>query len=130
MPLASRIWLSCGRRRNSRPVRRKLQANVSAGIVDRRREVVKQGAVGVEHLGDGGFEELLLALEVVVERAHPDVGRLSDLQHRHVDLARGDERLRRLDQRGAGALFAPFQPVDRGALLFGHALTVAERRQF
>ena len=36
-PLASRIRLSCGRRRNSRPVSRKLRANVSAGSSSDRR---------------------------------------------------------------------------------------------
>ena len=76
------------------------------GVVDGRGEPVQQRPVGVEDLGDGGVEQLLLAVEVVVERTHPDVGGLGDLQHRHVEPALGDQRLRRLDQRRPGALFA------------------------
>ena len=82
----------------------------------------------VEHLGDGGLEELLLAVEVVVERAHPDVGGLGDLQDRHVELACGDEALRGLDQRGAGALLAALEAVDGrlGTALRVTSLTVAD----
>ena len=76
--------LACGRCRNSRPVSRKLLANVSAGSVDRRGEPVQQRAVGVQHLGDGSLEQLLLALEVVVERTDADVGGLSDREHGHM----------------------------------------------
>ena len=126
MPLASRIWLSCGRLRNSRPVSRKLQANISAGSSIVRGQLVQQRAVCVEHLGDRGLEQLLLAVEVVVERAHPDVGGLGDLQDRDVDLACGDEALRGPDQRSAGALLAALEAVDGRLGLFGHALTVAE----
>ena len=86
--------------------------------------------MGVEHVGDRGLEQLFLAVEVVVERAHPDVCGLGDLQDRHVELARGNERLRGLDQRGARALFAPLQPVDRVVLLLAHAPTIAEISQF
>ncbi len=87
--------------------------------------------MGVEHLGDGGLEQLLLAVEVVVERPHPDVGGLRDLQDRHVDLARGDEALRGLDQRRARALFAPLEAVD-GRLVTASVtpLTVAEILSF
>ena len=112
-PLASRISLSCGRRRNSRPVSRKLAAKVSAGSSIDCGEPVQQRAVGVEHVGDRGLEQLLLAVEVVVEGTHPDVGGLGDLQDRHVDLALGDEPLRGLDQRRPGALLAPLQAVGR-----------------
>ena len=82
--------------------------------------------MAVEHVGDSGFEEFFLAVEVVVERAHPDVGGLGDLQYRHVELALRDERLRGLNQRGTRALFAPLKPVDRVVLLFAHGLTIAE----
>ena len=84
----------------------------------------------VEHIGDGGLEQLLLALEVVVERPHADVGRLSDLQHRHVQLARGDEALRGLDQGCAGALLSPLEAVDRALVLVAHALTIADNISF
>ena len=92
--------------------------------------MVQQRAVCIEHLGDGGFEELLLAFEVVVERSHPDVGGLRDLQDRDVDLACGDEALRGLDQRSAGALLAALEAVDGRLGLFGHVLTVAESVSF
>ncbi len=93
--------------------------------------MVEQCAVRIEHLGDGSLEQLLLALEVVVERAHPDVGGLGDLQDRDIDLARGDECLSRRDQCGAGALFAPLEAID-GRYLTGSAtrLTVAESLSF
>jgi hypothetical protein len=83
------------------------------GIVERRGEAVQQRPVSVQHIGDRGLEQLLLAVEVVVERTHPDVGGLRDLQYRHVDLAFGDQPLCRLDERGPGALFAPLQPIRR-----------------
>ncbi len=86
--------------------------------------------MGIEHLGDGGVEQLLLALEVVVERPHPHIGRLGDLQNRHIDLARGDERLRSLDQRGARTLLAPYQSVDGPLSWICHVLTVAEKLSF
>ena len=73
---------------------------------------VEQRPVGIEGLGDGGFEQPFLALEVVVERAHADVRGLGDLEYRDGDLALGDEGLRRRDQGRAGALLAPLQSVD------------------
>ena len=92
-PLCSRTLLSSGLRRCSRPVSRKLCANTSAGSSMSAVSWSSSGAVGVEGVLDGGVEELLLALEVVVERAHPDVGGLGDLQDRDVDLAGRDEGL-------------------------------------
>ena len=87
------------------------------GVVDRLGEPVQQRAVRVEHVGDRGLEQLLLAVEVVVEGTHPDVGGLGDLQDRHVELALGDQPLRRLDQRRPGALLAPLQAVDAAPLV-------------
>ena len=67
----------------------------------------------VEHIDDRGLEQLRLAVEVVVEGAHPDVGGLGDFQDRHVDPSLGDQPLGGLDQRRPGALFAPLQSVGR-----------------
>jgi hypothetical protein len=69
--------------------------------------------VGVQHVGDRGLEQLLLAVEVVIEGTHPDVGGPGDLQDRHVDLPFGDQPLRGFDQRRPGALLAPLQAVGR-----------------
>ena len=89
------------------------------GVLDAGGEVVEQLAVGVHHGLDGGLEELLLGLEVVVERAHAHVGGLGDLQDRHVRPALGDEGLRRPDEGRPGPGLAPVQPVGLcvGALL-------------
>jgi hypothetical protein len=57
------------------------------------------------------LEQLLLAVEVVVEGTHADVGGLSDLQDRDVDPSLGDQPLRGLDQRRSGALLTPLQAV-------------------
>ena len=65
-------------------------------------EPIQQRPVGVEDLGDGRVEQLLLAVEVVVERTHSDIGCLGDLQHRDVEPALGDQRLSRIDQRRPG----------------------------
>jgi len=48
------------------------------GVVHLRGELVEQGAVRVEGLLDGGVEQLLPALEVVVERAVPDLRDLAE----------------------------------------------------
>lgn len=63
------------------------------------------------------LEQLFFTVEVVIKRAHADVGGLGDLQHRRVRLAGDDEPLRGLDQRSSGALPTPFQPVGRHAWL-------------
>jgi hypothetical protein len=82
--------------------------------------------VGIERLGDRRLEELLLALEVVVEGTHSHIGRLRDFQDGHIDLVRGNEALRRLDQRGSRALFASLEAVDRRLRLLTHPSKVAE----
>ncbi|SIL68566.1 Uncharacterised protein [Mycobacteroides abscessus subsp. abscessus] len=74
----------------------------------------------VEHIGHGRIEKRFLTVEVVVKRTHSDVCRLRDFQHRHVELALGDQGLRSLDQRCAGALFSPFQAVGRLVLRCAH----------
>jgi hypothetical protein len=56
-------------------------------------ELVQGGAEGVEGVLDGGVEEFLLRLEVVVERAHPDVRGLGDLLDRDVRSPGRDEAL-------------------------------------
>src|SRR5689334_19031877 len=66
----------------------------------------------VEYLAHGGGEEFVLAVEVVVERTHSDVGGLGDVEHRHVEPARGDEALRGADQCRPGALLASLHPAD------------------
>ncbi len=82
--------------------------------------------MGVERLGDRSLEQLLFALEVVVEGTHSHIGRLGDLQDGHVDLVRRDEALRRLDQCRPRALFAARQAVARRLRLITHPLKVAE----
>jgi hypothetical protein len=73
-------------------------------VVQAGCQLVQQGPVGVEGVLDRGLVELLLAGEVVVERSHPHVGGLGDLQDRDVFLPGRDEGLgRRPHQRGAGA---------------------------
>ena len=82
--------------------------------------------MGVERLPHCDGEELFLAVEVVVERAHPDVGGLGDVQHRHAEPAFSDESLRRGDQRGPGALLASLHSTDaRLGRLLHHYLTVS-----
>jgi hypothetical protein len=88
-------------------------------VLDGFGEPVQHRPVSVEYVGDGRVEQLLLAVEVVVERTHPDGGGLGDLQDGHVDLSLGDQPLRGSDQRRSGALFAPRQAVGR--------LTIAHR---
>ena len=86
-------------------------------VLDVGREPIQHGAVRVEDIAHSGLEQLFFALEVVVERPHPDVGGLSDLQNRNVELARRDHRLGSFDQCHPGPLLAALQPVDRR---FGH----------
>ena len=83
------------------------------GIVDVGGELVQRGAVGVEDVVDGGVEQLLLAVEVVVERAHSDVGGLGDLQDRDVGSPVGDEALGGPHECRAGARLAPLEAVRR-----------------
>jgi len=91
-------------------------------VVEARGELLEQATVAVERLLDRGLEPLLLAVEVVVERAHPHVGRLGDLHDRHVGLTGGEQGLRRADQRGAGALLAPLLTAAGGTAGLGHRL--------
>ena len=88
----------------------------------------RDGVVRIEDVDNSRLEELLLAIEVVVERTHSHVGRLGDLQNRNVESARRDERLCRLDQRRAGALLASHQPVGGiGLIAHGCGLQIAVR---
>ncbi|MFJ5779928.1 hypothetical protein [Streptomyces sp. NPDC093094] len=50
------------------------------GIVDVRGEAIHERAPPLQRLLHGDAEEVLLAVEVVVEGATPDVGELGDLQ--------------------------------------------------
>src|SRR6478672_2146701 len=67
---------------------------------------VQERAELVKRVLDRSGEQLLLGLEVVVERAHPHVGSLSDLEDGNADPARRDERLGSLDQRRTSACLA------------------------
>ncbi len=100
------------------------------GIVERFGELIEQGSVVVEHIGDRGLEQLFLAVEVVVERPHPNVCGLRYLQHGHVGLARRKEHPCGLNQRRARPLFAPLQPVDRVVLPLTHPPTIAGKLSF
>ena len=75
-------------------------------VFDPLGQSVQQRAVPVQHVLDGGGEQLLLGLEVVVEGTHPYVRGLSDLEDRRVDSPGRDEGLRSLDQRCTGACLA------------------------
>ena len=62
---------------------------------------------------------------MVVERAHPDVRGLGDLENRHIEFAGGDKSLRGPDERRAGAHLASLQAVVGNRLRHGHALMLA-----
>ena len=63
------------------------------------------------HLFRGGLEELLLAVEVVVERPEADVGLLGDLLDAcRVPAALGDEPHRGVDEGLPGVSLTPVQP--------------------
>jgi len=68
-------------------------ANVSAGSSIDAVSRIEQRPCRVKHVADRGLEQLLLAVEVVVERTHADVGGLGDLEYRHVEFAFGDQPL-------------------------------------
>jgi hypothetical protein len=63
------------------------------GVVCVCAELVEKGAVGVERLFDRGMEQLFLAVEVVVERAHSHVGGLGEFEDGDVGSAGGEEGL-------------------------------------
>jgi hypothetical protein len=74
-------------------------------VLDVGGDLVEHRAVLLDDLVDGGFEELLLGVEVVVERAETHVGGVGELLD--ADLTRltgGQHRLGGRHQRGAGAL--------------------------
>ena len=64
-----------------------------------------------QHLFGGGLEQLLLAVEVVVERPEADVGLLGDLgDARPVPAALGDQPHRGVDEGLPGPGLTPVQP--------------------
>ena len=99
---------------------RKLRAKTLGGVVCVCAEPVEKGAVCVERLFDSGVEQLFLALEVVVERAHSHVGDLGDLHDRRVGLPDGQQGLCPADQRGARLLLAPLLTAAGGTAGLGH----------
>lgn len=89
-------------------------------------ELVEQRPEIIEDLVDRGLKQFVLAVEVVVERTHPNVGGLGDLEHRHVELSGRDEALSSTDERPPGLHLAPFQAVSGRLIRVGHAARVAE----
>ena len=73
---------------------RKLRAKTLGGVVCVCAEPVEKGAVGIERLFDRGVEQLFLALEVVVERAHSHVGGLRELEDGSCSLRKPRNRTR------------------------------------
>jgi hypothetical protein len=55
--------------------------------------------VHIEDLSECRLDKLFLAVEVVLERSDPHVGGLGYFQHRHIELAGGDESLHGLPSR-------------------------------
>ena len=89
-------------------------------VVQARGQLVEHGGEQAEGVVHGGAEELLLAVEVVVERSQAHVRGLGDLQDRDVGRPGGEEGLGRADQRGAGVRLAPVQAAGCLAGVLGH----------
>lgn len=83
-------------------------------------QLVEYRAEVVEHLVDRRLEQLFLTVEVVVERTHPDVRGLGDLEHRHVEFAGRDKSPSGADECRASAHLAPFQAVSGSWVGLGH----------
>jgi hypothetical protein len=67
---------------------------------------------------------------VSVERTHADVGHPSDLEYRHVELARRDERLGCADKGRPRAHLPSLESVLRRAVRVGYAQTLTENINF
>jgi hypothetical protein len=79
--------------------------NIDTELVEQRTELI-------EHVGDGGLEQLGLAGEVVVERAEADIGGLGDLLDAGLsDRAAGQHRSRGGDELLAGVGLTPLDPA-------------------
>lgn len=88
-------------------------------VVDVGGQLVEETAEQLEDVFYRRFEQLLLALEVVVEGTQPHVGGLGDLLDRDVEIPGGDEALGRADEGRPRARPAPIEPVACGCQL-GH----------
>ena len=106
-----------------RAVMRTAAANTSAGSTMPAVATSSDRAVLLEDLLDRGVEQVLLALEVVVEGAEPDVGRVGDLLDADLRrIARGEQHAGGLDERRPGAGLPSVQPA-RGDI--GHDRSVS-----
>jgi hypothetical protein len=87
-------------------------------------QAVEHRAEGVEDFVERGLEQLFFAVEVVIERAHADIGGLGYLEHRNVEFADGDEALRGFDQRRPRPVLASLQPIGQHVPLVCHCAPV------
>jgi hypothetical protein len=89
-----------------------------------RGDLVQHRAVLLDDLLHGRVEELLLGLEVVVERPETDVGGLGDLLDAHPGRVAGGQQLpRRRHQRRPRPGLAPVQAAGSNACRHGHSVT-------
>jgi hypothetical protein len=76
-------------------------------ILEIRRQLIHEDPMALQRIVHRSIEELLLALEVVVEGTHANVGKLGDLEDRDVRAPFRDQLLPSTNQARTGAGLAP-----------------------